>query len=157
MRTLSLSLYTLLVVVACVAPDGGDDAPPPPTPPDPTPELFDPTGTWAMTFTWGAGNCGLTGTTPQQLLVTRSGDRFLVGTGSPNETTSGQVTRTASSADAAITVQNSDVYEDGGSTTAVITINARATSSGLTGSGSAMFAGGVACTHAYTLRGNILR
>lgn len=139
-----LTLCCLLALVACAEPD-----------PSPAP-LYDPTGTWSMRLTWGAGTCGLTGEDNLDVLVTDAGDEFVADTGVPNETATGVVVQLAESARLDITIVNTDPLGDGGSAVGELDIDATARRTlVITGSGEIRFTGSITCTQQHTVTGGL--
>ncbi len=121
-----------------------------------TDELYDPTGTWAMTAHWGTGTCGVSAPAAQYVTVLESRGAFVATTGEANESTTGGIDRTADSATLTVSIVNSDVNSDGGSTRATIALTATANeSSQITGSGSITMTGGASCRQSFTLTGGI--
>lgn len=121
-----------------------------------TDEIYDPTGTWAMSFRWNPGGCQATGSVSRSVLVAKSGEEFLIATGKPNETSSGFVRASTSDAELAVTISNRDVLNDGGSVTSTLTIDAIADdAANLSGSGNVSLAGGTTCSQSFTISGSL--
>jgi hypothetical protein len=75
----------LLLLIALWAGCADDPSPPPP------PVIVDPTGHWAMTFSWTKGACGLTGLFDANLTVTRTLDGYRINETNPEVQVSGTV------------------------------------------------------------------
>jgi hypothetical protein len=121
-----------------------------------TDELYDPTGTWAMSFRWNPGGCQATGSVARSILVVQSGEEFLVATGKAGETTTGGIRRSTSDAELSVTITNRDVLNDGGSVTSTVTIDATADdASAISGFGSVNLSGATICSQSFAISGSL--
>jgi hypothetical protein len=118
--------------------------------------LYDPTGHWSTTLSWGAGNCGLQGDSSETLeLVELADGRFQVrDLSNSNASVSGTVHTTQDNAVITISSVDPDILRDGGSTTGTLAMHATADENMvISGTGSISTSGFFVCSQAFTAVG----
>jgi hypothetical protein len=120
--------------------------------------LYDPTGHWSMTLTWGAGNCGLQGGSSEVVAVDElaSGDLVVRDLSNSNATASGTAHMTEDSATLNVTSVDPDLLRDGGSTTGTLTLHIMANSTmAISGTCSIATSGFFVCSQACVALGTL--
>ena len=80
-------LSSALLLFACVPPPAGY---PPPAAPQPAAPVSA-AGTWATTWTWGSGTCGLIGSTNSSLGVSQTGAGYMIQENTPGTSVNGSI------------------------------------------------------------------
>jgi hypothetical protein len=120
-------------------------------------DALDPTGTWSTTVTFGAGDCGFTGTLQDIWTVTKSANGYAISSSDPNQTLSGTFTCDSDSCELSAQVIETGTLTDGTPFTGNIAYNySLTTDDKIAGSGSASVSpqGGSTCTQAFTASGS---
>ena len=79
-------------LVACVVPANTTaPAPAAPAQPPPPPEPVHGAGTWATTWVWGVGSCGLMGQLQNTLSVTQNAAGYMIQESDPNVAVNGSI------------------------------------------------------------------
>lgn len=81
----------VLVGLAACVPPAGSYPPPAPAAPAPPPVPVQAAGTWATTWAWGTGSCGMMGQLPSTLAVTQSGAGYMIQERDPNVAVNGKI------------------------------------------------------------------
>jgi hypothetical protein len=118
---------------------------------------LDPAGTWSTTVTFGAGDCGFTGTLQDIWTVTKSANGYAISSSNPNQTLSGTFTCDSDSCKLSAQVIETGTLTDGTPFTGNIAYNYALTPDHkIAGSGSASLSpqGGSTCTQAFTASGS---
>jgi hypothetical protein len=114
-------------------------------------DTLDPKGNWNMTWTWGTGDCGLTGTQADSETITQdSTGKYVLSTTQPGITVTGMIACTATSCQMSMS-QSGVVMGNNAMLSANLTLKS---DKSVSGSGSISFAGDVTCSQPFTATGS---
>jgi hypothetical protein len=114
-------------------------------------------GTWSTTVTFGAGDCGLTGTLQDIWTVTKGASGYVISASDPNQTLSGTFTCDSDSCELSAQISETGTLNDGTPFSGNIAYNYSLTPDDkIAGGGTASVTpqGGSTCTQAFTASGS---